>query len=105
MNTKILFSEGELHTVTITVPDVINLALYKAKIQVRLHENAGIEWEYSTDATTLNKVGQSLVFSILGSTTVGRVGNYRWQLMLYTTADDVIKFSHAPFCILPAIVK
>lgn len=105
MSAVIIFDEGELHMVTITVPNAIVLTPYKAKIQVRRHENAAVEWEFSTDALTLNKVGQSLVFSIMGSKTIHKAGNYKWQLMLYTTADDVIKFPQAPFIINPAVVK
>ena len=101
----ILFKEGAYNSVAINIPVEINLTGYKAKIQVRKSINAGIiDFEFSTETSTLIIVGQQVLLQVPANLTDNKDGEYLWQLMLYTTLTDAIKFSIGKLIISPSIV-
>lgn len=91
---SIEFDEGETHQVIFNVPEAIDLTVYAACMQVRRDYGNPLVMEFSTTANppTMEKVGQSLKITFKPELSRRKAGDYKWQLMLSASADDIIKF-------------
>lgn len=102
----IQFKEGAKHSVLITVATGITLTNYSAFIQVRDSYEDAVIFEFSTsgytgttDGTLVIGQNNQLYWEIPAILTIDRGGSYLWQLMLYTSETDIIKFDVGRFII------
>ena len=108
----IQLTEGSRHNVVLIVPNDISLTAYNAKIEVKTKETSTTNlYTFSTIDNSLIKnistisgsTVQQVLLQINASATEGKNGNYKWQLILWSTVDDVIKFPIQNFIIKPSI--
>ena len=107
MQTTIRLDAGETLALKVTVPSVINLSTYQARIQVRSSVRSPAVFTFDTATNTITKSGQDLHFSFLATQTNNtKAGQYLWQLMLYHASDvnDVQIFSTGTLIVEPSIV-
>ena len=104
----IIFQEGSVHTVTMTIPDTIPLVGKQASIQVRNRPDSGLDFQFYTDTTKegdgiLGISGQVITLFIPADVSLGKADTYMWQLKIYSTDDDAINSAVFDFIILPSI--
>jgi hypothetical protein len=111
----IVFLEGANHTVNITVSDAINMAIKNAKIQVRKVPGSNLLFEFSSEAGSdnlLTIVDQVVTMNILPALTIGKSGDYNWQLEIWSDTTDSIILPFDPddpdyipqFVIKPSVI-
>ena len=110
----ILFFEGAQHNVTFTVPNTIVLANYNSAITVSESANSdtillsfnSLSGNGLTNVVTTvtGTTVQTILLTIPASLTAGLSGVYKYQLKLWSTIDDSIKFPINNFIIKPAVI-
>ena len=103
----IIFSEGALHTIEITIPDEYDLTDKLVKVQVRRNPSQPIILEFSTEDPEGNFVvtGQKIDWVIPGSLSVGKSGRWQWQLVAWTNEIDPALSDSFSFIIEPSTAK
>ena len=104
----IIFQEGSVHTVTMTIPDTIPLTGKQASVQVRNRPDSDLDFKFYTDTTkesdgTLGIEGQVITLFIPADLSLGKADVYKWQLKIYSTDEDAINSAIFDFIINPSI--
>ena len=104
----IIFQEGSVHTVTITIPDEISLNGKQASIQVRNRPDSDLDFEFYTDTEkesdgVLGISSQIITLYIPSDISLGKADAYKWQLKIYNNSQDAINSDIFDFIILPSI--
>ena len=106
----IKFIEGQRWEIEIDVPDVFNMNILNAKIQVRKDPGTDLFLEFGTEPDAENPLtvdGQTITWIIKTELTKGNSGEYKWQLDLYADEEHHDKIPEEPylFIVIPAIVE
>ena len=89
----ILFNEGALHSVLITISSGVTVTGYNATILVKDDFEDTAILEFSTiDSTLIYGSNNTILWNIPANKSVGLGGSYLWQLKLYTDNTDAILF-------------
>jgi len=99
---EIIFKEGCFHTVNLGIPDTYASG-YSASIQVRNRPTGALEFEFSTTGNTLFKTGKNILLNIPSNLSIGKADKYKYQLKIWTNAQDAIEFDIYDFIIEPSI--
>ena len=103
--TDINIIEGSINTVTVPITGFVPLSNYSASIQFRDNASDKLMFQFQTVDNTLNIADQTLVFNILPSLSVGKVGKGKWQIALWTNENDIFKIDPFNYEITKAVNK
>jgi hypothetical protein len=95
--------EGDLADISIIVPEILSLAVYGVRFQVKDSSGRSIFRKDTADAT-ITVAGQTANIALLPADTKGRAGNHKWEAELYNQ-NGPITIGYGQFVINPELIK